>query len=70
MSIEGQGMLRYAQAEKDLSESVSPLLTDRIREIERRHGITIDELRVTMDRQGYATASGWPAANCVIVRAH
>lgn len=66
MSTDGKAFLRYARAEKELCEKAGAVLTHIITEIEDRYGIKIAELRVTMDQCG--SASGWSAANCVMVR--
>ena len=66
MCMDGEAFLRYAKAERELCEMAGPVLTRIIDEIESRHGISIAELRVTMDRSH--SLNGWPAANCVMVR--
>ena len=65
---DAEAFARYAKAEKELCERAGTVLTNIINEIESRQGITIAELRVTMDRSH--SGNGWPAANCVIVREH
>jgi hypothetical protein len=66
MSIDTETFVRYAKAEKDLCQKASAVLTKIIQEIEDSHGIKIAEVRVTMDQSDFA--SGWSAANCVMVR--
>jgi hypothetical protein len=41
-------------------------LTAIVQEIERRNGIEIAELRVTIEKP--SSRQMWPGANCVIVR--
>jgi len=66
MSINTETFVRCAKAEKELCDEAGPVLTRIISEIQDRHGISIAELRVTMDWSH--SANGWPAANCVMVR--
>ena len=66
MCRDGEAFQRYAKAEKELCEKTGAVLTQIIREIEDRYGIRIAELRVTMGQPNFA--SGWHAANCVMVR--
>jgi hypothetical protein len=66
MSSDGDEVGRIASAEKQLCEQAGPLLAEIIHGVEERFGVRIAELRVTIDRSN--PASGWPGANCVIVR--
>lgn len=66
MSIDTETFARYARAEKDLCQQASAVLTEIIKEIEESHGVTIAEVRVTMDRSD--SENGWSAANCVMMR--
>lgn len=56
----------YAHAERELSDKAGPLLTAIIKEVERRNGIHISEIRVTIENPGPKQL--WAGANCVIVR--
>jgi hypothetical protein len=66
MCPDAEGFLNYAKAEKELCDEAATVLTRIISEIQERHGISIAELRVTMDWSH--SANGWPAANCVMMR--
>lgn len=66
MRPDAEGFLNYAKAEKELCDEAATVLTRLISEIQERHGISIAELRVTMDWSH--SANGWPAANCVMMR--
>jgi hypothetical protein len=68
MCLHAEIFLNYAKAEKELCDQAGRLLTRIISEIQDRHGVSIAELRVTMDWAH--SANGWPAANCVMVREH
>ncbi|MEP6943498.1 MAG: hypothetical protein ABI981_11215 [Betaproteobacteria bacterium] len=64
--MESEAFARYAKAEKELCEMISPILSGAMRQVERKHGVTIREFRVTMDKNN---GGGWPRANCVLVSA-
>jgi hypothetical protein len=49
-----------------LCDEAGVVLAGIISAIQSRHGISIAELRVTMDWSHQV--NGWPAANCVMVR--
>lgn len=66
MCLDAETFLKYAKAEKELCDEAGAVLTRIISEIQDRHGISVAELRVTMDWSH--SANGWPAANCVMVR--
>jgi hypothetical protein len=66
MCFDAEIFLNYAKAEKELCDEAGAVLTRIISEIQDRHGVSIAELRVTMDWSH--SANGWPAANCVMVR--
>ena len=66
MSTDGDAILRYAQADRELDEKARPVLTQIIKEIEDHYGIKIAEFRVTIDPSH--SGNGWPSVNCVIVR--
>lgn len=66
MSTDGDAILRYAQADRELDEKARPVLTQIIKEIEDRYGIRIAEFRVTIDPSH--SGNGWPSVNCVITR--
>jgi hypothetical protein len=66
MSALSDSFTPYAHAEKELSDKVGPLLSAIVQEIERRNGIEITELRVTIEKP--SPRQMWPGANCVIVR--
>ncbi len=66
MSTDGDAILRYAQADRELDEKARPVLTQIIKEIEDRSGIKIAEFRVTIDPSH--SGNGWPSVNCVIMR--
>jgi|GEM_PF-1814976 hypothetical protein len=66
MCLDGEIFLKYARAERELCDEAGAVLARIISEIQNRHGVSIAEVRVTMD---WAHAvNGWPAANCVMVR--
>jgi hypothetical protein len=56
MSTDGDAILRYAQADRELDEKARPVLTQIIKEIEDHYGIKIAEFRVTIDRPTAAMA--------------
>jgi hypothetical protein len=66
MSSDGDEFGRIASAEKQLCDQAGPLLAEIIRGVEERYGISIAELRVTMEPS--EPGNGWSGANCVIVR--
>jgi hypothetical protein len=66
MSTDGDAILRYAQADRELDEKAGSVLTQIIKEIEDRYGIKIAEFRVTIDPSH--SGNGWPSVNCVIMR--
>lgn len=66
MSNVSENFVPYAHAEKELCDIAGPLLADVIKEVERRNGIKIREIRVTMETPTAETM--WSGANCVIVR--
>jgi hypothetical protein len=66
MSTDGDAILRYAQADRELDEKARSVLTQIIKEIEDRYGIKIAEFRVTIDPSH--SGNGWPSVNCVIMR--
>jgi len=66
MSSDGDEIGRIASAEKQLCDQAGPLLAEIIRGVEERYGISIAELRVTMEPS--EPPNGWSRANCVIVR--
>ena len=66
MSSDGDGFGRIASAEKELCDQAGPLLAEIVRRVEKRYGIRIAELRVTMGPS--EPGNGWSGANCVIVR--
>jgi len=68
MCPDGEAFLRYAKAEKELCDEAGAVLARIISEIQDHHGISVAELRVTMDWSH--SANGWSAANCVMVREH
>ncbi len=66
MCLDGEIFLKYAKAERELCDEAGAVLARIISAIQSRHGISIAELRVTMDWSHQV--NGWPAANCVMVR--
>jgi hypothetical protein len=66
MSTDGDAILRYAQADRELDEKARSVLTQIIKEIEDHYGIKIAEFRVTIDPSH--SGNGWPSVNCVIMR--
>jgi hypothetical protein len=66
VSTDGDAILRYAQADRELDEKAGSVLTQIIKEIEDRYGIKIAEFRVTIDPSH--SGNGWPSVNCVIMR--
>jgi hypothetical protein len=66
VSTDGDAILRYAQADRELDEKARPVLTQIIKEIEDHYGIKIAEFRVTIDPSH--SGNGWPSVNCVIMR--
>jgi len=57
---------RYSLAEKQLCDEAAPLLSKLIAKVERDHDVTINELRVTVER---AKPEGpWGSVTCTIVR--
>jgi hypothetical protein len=66
VSTDGDAILRYAQADRELDEKARPVLTQIIKEIEDHYGIRIAEFRVTIDPTH--SGIGWPSVNCVIMR--
>jgi hypothetical protein len=66
VSTDGEAILRYAQADRELDEKAGSVLTQIIKEIEDRYGIKIAEFRVTIDPSH--SGNGWPSVNCVIMR--
>jgi hypothetical protein len=66
MCLDAETFLKHAKAEKELCDEAGAVLTRIISEIQDHHGISVVELRVTMDWSH--SANGWPAANCVMVR--
>jgi hypothetical protein len=67
MSNSSDDFARYADAERQLCDEAGPLLAAIFHDIERRAGIFITELRVTLDRTGNGGDS--ISANCTIVAA-
>jgi len=67
MSNTSEDFARYADAERKLCDEAGPLLAAIFRDIERRAGVVITEVRVTLDR---ASNDGEEvSANCTIVNA-
>jgi hypothetical protein len=66
MSKAGKEISRYATAELSLCNQAGPMLIDLVREIEKKSGIKVREIRVTIDAPD--APNGWAGANCVIVR--
>jgi hypothetical protein len=57
---------RYSLAERQLCDEAGPLLSQLISKVERDHDVTINEVRVTIER---ATQEGpWGDVTCTIVR--
>ncbi len=57
---------RYSLAEKQLCDEAGPLLSQLISKIERDHDVTINEVRVTIERA--KPEAPWGNATCTIVR--
>lgn len=66
MSIDGDVIRRYVNADQELDEKARAMLTMIVKEIEDHYGIKIAEFRVTIDPSH--RGNGWPSVNCVIVR--
>jgi hypothetical protein len=60
MSSDGDEIGRIASAEKQLCDQAGPLLAEIIRGVEERYGISIAELRVTMEPS--EPGNGWSGA--------
>jgi hypothetical protein len=58
----------YAAAEKDICDDVGVALAAVIRAAETSHGVTINELRVTMLDRGMPGERRWVQAVCTITR--
>ena len=56
----------YAHAERELSDKAGPLLTAIIKEVERRNGIHISEIRVTIENPGHLQR--WGGSICFFGR--
>ena len=57
---------RYSLAEKQLCDKAAPLLSQLIAKVERDYDVTINELRVTIERA--KPEASWGAVTCTIVR--
>ena len=57
---------RYSLAEKQLCDEAGPLLSQLISKVERDHDVTINELRVTIERAKVEIP--WGSVTCTIVR--
>ncbi|TMH61985.1 MAG: hypothetical protein E6H55_09125 [Betaproteobacteria bacterium] len=57
---------RYSLAEKQLCDEAGPSLSQLIAKVERDHDVTINELRVTIERT--KPEAPWGAVTCTIVR--
>ncbi len=57
---------RYSLAEKQLCDEAGPLLSQLISKIERDHDVTINEVRVTIERA--KPEAPWGNATFTIVR--
>jgi hypothetical protein len=57
---------RYSLAEKQLCDEAGPLLSQLISKVERDHDVTINELRVTIERDKPDPA--WGDVTCTIAR--
>ena|SRR2546425_9555181 len=57
---------RYSLAEKQLCDEAGPSLSQLIAKVERAHDVTINELRVTIERA--KPEAPWGAVTCTIVR--
>jgi hypothetical protein len=57
---------RYSLAEKQLCDEAGPLLSQLISKVEHDHDVTINEIRVTIERA--KPEALWGSATCTIVR--
>jgi len=67
MSSSSSEFTLYARAERQLCDAAAPMLGDLLRRIEAELGVSITEVRVTVQRQG--RDGGLVTANCTIVSA-
>jgi hypothetical protein len=56
---------RYSLAEKQLCDEAGPLLSQLISKVEHDHDVTINEIRVTIERANPEAL--WSSATCTIV---
>jgi hypothetical protein len=68
MSNSSEEFARHAKAERQLCDEAAPVLAEVIRDIAVHSGLSIAEIRVTVDWAN--RSNGAVAATCTIVRAH